>query len=415
MSVPVLMKRTAAAFCVAVSLASAPAFAAEFRLTPSLTLGEEYNDNLFQTSSRHSTEFVTRVQPTVALSATGGGFKTDLFYGLDYRHYAKGSRGDQFDHRAGMKGSLGFFDDFVHLDLSDSYSRVSSDLARDVTAESLVTNQTLQNNAVISPYLTWHLSGSSTLKTGYRYRDTRYWSGNGIDKTEHDGYAEWSRELTEGLVLSAAYSYAHLSSETNALNRQEVYAGLRYDYGTGNFLYGKLGYDWQSFHSGSNTGDPFWDAGAGRDFGFLTATAGTKVEYTEDPETLSTRNITHYATLGRAFSRGTMSFNASYSKYEKQQVLGHDVRRKVLLGLAGRYDLRQDLALLLSLSGDRLNGDLRGERPYHLVGGVGLDWTLSGRVVLGTNYTHISYRDHLDSAADSIEVNRVIVELRLTR
>ncbi|MBU5638129.1 TIGR03016 family PEP-CTERM system-associated outer membrane protein [Geomonas sp. Red69] len=396
-------------------LVAAPARAADFRFTPSIILGEEYNDNLFQSPRAQKTDFVTRVQPNLALSARGGGFKTDLSYGLDYRYYAKNSRTYELDHRASMNGGFVFFDDFLHLDLSDTYSRVSSNVARDVVNESLVVNQTLQNNAQISPYLSWHLPGDSTLKTGYRYRDTRYWSGTGIDKTEHDGYAEWSRELSQGLVLSAAYSFAHVASSTDALDRQEVYAGLRYDYGTGNFLYGKFGYDWQSFDSGVNSSDPFWDVGAGRDFGVLTAAVGTKVQYTEDPQTLSTRNVSHYATLSRAFARGFASFNASYSKYEKEQVLVRDVQRKVLLGLSGRYDLRDGVALSLNLSGDRLDGDLVGERPYHLVGGAGLDWALSSQAVLGTNYTHISYRNHLDSAADSVEVNRVIVELRLTR
>lgn len=404
--------------CTAGTLAlamAAPALAADIRFTPSLVLGEEYNDNLFQSARSQETEFVTRVQPNLALSVRGGGFSTDLSYGLDYRYFAKGSRKDQFDQRAAMTGSFGFFEDFLHLDLSDRYSRVSSNVARDVVNESLVANQTLQNNATISPYLTWRLPGSSTLKTGYRYRDTRYWEGDGIDKTEHDGYAEYSRELTQGLVLSAAYSYAHISSDSDGLDRQEVYAGLRYDYGTGNFLYGKLGYDWQSFDSGSDTSDPFWDVGAGRDFGILTATVGTRVQYGEDPQTLSTRNVSHYATISRNFPRGFASFTASYSKYEKEQQVPRDVQKKVLFGATGRYELLRDLTATLNLSGDRLDSTLPRDRPYHLTGGIGFDYALSAQLVLGANYTHISYRDNLDSAAGSIEVNRAIVEMRYSR
>lgn len=390
------------------------ALAAEYRVVPSLTLGEEYNDNLFESARTKKTDFVTRVQPNLALSAKGAGFSTDLSYGIDYRYFAKGSRGDQLDHRAAMVGSLSLLEDFIHLDLSDTYSRVSTNVARDVVNESLVVNQTLQNNALVSPYLTWHLPGNSTLKTGYRYRDTRYWSGEGIDKREHDGYAEWSKELSEGLVLSAAYSFAHVISASDALDRQEVYAGLRYDYGTGNFLYGKFGYDWQSFDSGLDTSDPFWDVGLGRDFGILTAAVGTKVQYTEDPQTLSTRNVNHYATLSRNFARGMASFTASYSKYDREQQVPRNIDRKVLLGAMGRYELLPALTATLNLSGDRLDSSRDTQLPYHLYGGLGLDYALSSHLVLGSNYSHISYRNHLDSAAGSVEVNRVIVEMRLS-
>ncbi|WP_129125883.1 TIGR03016 family PEP-CTERM system-associated outer membrane protein [Geomonas oryzae] len=413
MSVPVRTMRTAAVFSAVLLTAFSPALAAEFRLVPSLTLGEEYNDNLLQTASRQKTDFVTRVQPGVAFSAEGGGFSTDVTYGLDYRYFANGTRRDQFDHRAGMKGSFRFFDDFLHLDLSDSYSRVSTDVARDVVNESLVVDQLLQNNAVISPYLNWRLPGAATLKTGYRYRDTRYWSGDGLDKIEHDGYAEYSRELTAGFTLSAAYNFAHLSSEASALDRHEGYLGLRYDWSTATFIYGKFGYDWQSFDSGANTSDPFWDVGASRDFGILTATAGTKVQYTEDPQTLSTRNVRHYATLSRVFSRGFASLGGSYEKFEKQQLI-RDVEHKTLIEASARYLLRPDLTLMLGLAGDRLSNGGTVTYPYHLTGSFGMDYMLSEHLVLGANYTHISYRHHLDSAGGAVEVNRAIVEMRLS-
>ncbi|WP_136526850.1 TIGR03016 family PEP-CTERM system-associated outer membrane protein [Geomonas ferrireducens] len=408
-------RRTAATFFAASVLAASPALAADFKVNPSLSLSEEYNDNLFQTAQREKTDFVTRVQPTIALSAEGGGFTTSLSYGVDYRYFAKNSRSYQLDHRAAMLGNLRFFDDFFHVDLSDTYSRVSSELARDLTGESLVVNQTLQNNAIVSPFLTWHLSGSSTLKTGYRYRDTRYWGGDGVDKREHDGYAELSHEISSGLVLSAGYTFARIISDADGLDRHEAFAGLKYDFGTGNFLYAKGGYDWQSFDSGLKTSDPFWDLGASRDFGLLVAAIGTKVQYTEDPQTLSTRNINHYATLSRNFPRGFASFTASWSKYEKEQQVPRDVERKVFFGLTGRYELSSGLTANLNLSGDRLDSTLPRDYPYHLTAGAGFDYAMSTNVVLAANYTHISYRDNLDSAAGSVEVNRAIVEMRITR
>jgi len=389
-----------------------PAVALDFKLVPSVSLSEEYNDNLFQDAEGARADFVTRVQPSIGAQVRGGGFNCDLSYGLDYRNYARHSRDDEFDHRAAFKSDLNFREGFFRIDLRDTYSRVSLNVARDVVSESLVVNQTLQNVAYISPYLTWRVSANSTLKTGYRYVDTRYWDSDGIDKMEHDVFTEFSREIRTGLVLSAGYNFARTDADTTGFYRHDVYGGLKYDIDRGTFLYGKIGNNWHSFDNGFDTSDLFWDAGASRDFGFIVVALGTRVQYTEDPETLSTRDTSYYATLSRAFPRGAASFICSYSEYEEIELAQPD--RKVLLAATGNYELRPDLMLKLSLSGDRLNQSEGTEYPYHLYGNFGFDYALSKQAALGVNYSRISYRNKLDSSEGSTDVNRFIAEVRLS-
>ena len=403
--------------CAAVfgAFSPVPLEAAEYRLLPVVVLSEEYNDNLFQEAHNRRTDYVTRVQPSLLFNTQGGGFSCDLTYGIDYKHYARDSRDDEFDHRAAFKGNLHFWDGFLKVDLSDSYSRVSTNVARDVVSESLVVNQTEQNLAVISPYLTWRLAPSTTLKTGYRYTDTRYWGPQGIDKIQHDGYAEVEREVKAGLLVSAGYNFAHISAEPTDLDRHDIYGGFRYLFSQGSFLNGKVGNSWQSFSNGVSTSDPFWDIGIGKDFGVVTATIGTKAQYTEDPLTLSTRNTSYYGTLNRVFQRGTASFTASYNEYEKDQLAIPETQRKVLLAASGRYEFRPDLNLSMTLSGDRLEQSATAATyPYHLYGNFALEYALSKHTVLGANYSWISYRHQLDSAANAAEVNRAIVEMRLS-
>lgn len=395
-------------------LGAAPLCASEYRLVPALVVSEEFNDNLFQEAHDRRTDLVTRVRPSVGFNTLGGGFSCTLSYGIDYRYYARQSRTDEFDHRAGFKGNLSFFDEFLKLDLSDSYSRVSTNVARDVVEESLVANQTEQNVAVISPYLTWRLSPNTTLKTGYRYVDTRYW-GVGIEKMEQHLFAELGRELGPGFLVNAGYNFAYVDADTGTLDRHEVYAGFKRDFGRGSFLHARLGNSWQSFSNGVGSSDPFWDLSAGREFGTVTATVGTKAQYTEDPQTISTRTTTHYATVSRLFPRGTASLTASYSEFEKNQQLLPEVQRKVFLGASGRYELHEGVALRMGLSGDRIEGTqpVNGH-PYHLYGNLALDYALSRQSTLAASYSWISYRNELDSARDAAEVNRVIVEMRFT-
>ena len=131
--------------------------------------------------------------------------------------------------------------------------------------------------------------------------------------------------------------------------------------------------------------------------------------------TLSTRNTSYYGTLNRVFQRGTASFTASYNEYEKDQLAIPETQRKVLLAASGRYEFRPDLNLSMTLSGDRLEQSATAATyPYHLYGNFALEYALSKHTVLGANYSWISYRHQLDSAANAAEVNRAIVEMRLS-
>jgi hypothetical protein len=399
-------------------VASAPlvpqARATEFRVVPSLTLSEEYNDNLFESPTGARRDYVTRVQPSVSLSSQGAGGAWDMSYGLDYRKYARKSTDDEVNHQASLNAKLTFLDDFLKLDAGDSYSRVSLDLARNVVAESLVVNQSEQNAAFISPYLSWRLADKCTLKTGYRYSDIRYFDSIGIDKREQSAFAELSEEFTSRLTVKTGYTFSHASAEPTGYDRHDAYAGFRYDYGQGTAIFGTLGNSWQSFSNGVSVNHPVWDAGASKDFGLLAATLAASSQYTEDPLTLSTRQTSYSATLSRALSRGLVSLTGSYSEYENIQSVPPDKRHQVTVTATGRYEVRPDLTLTLNGSGDRLSQREGIDYLYHFYANAALDYIVNKHTTLGVNYSHVSYRNQIDNATGSTEVNRAIVELRLS-
>ena len=393
-----------------------PSEAAEFRVVPSLTLSEEFNDNLFEVPTGERSEFITRVLPSVAVTSQGAGLVWDMSYGLDYRNFARGNVKDELDHTAALNGKLSLLDGFLKVEAGDTYSRVSLDVARDVVMESLVVNQSERNVAFISPYLSWHPGENCALKTGYSYKDVRYWDASGIDKREHQGVAELNYELTSRLTFTTGYTFVYALAEPASYHRHDLYAGLRHDYGQGTVLFGSLGNSWQSFSNGTSANNPFWSAGASKDFGFMAATIGTRVQYAEDPLALSTRETSYDATLSRAWPRGMVTLTGTFVEYEVNQFAQPERQRKQALVATGRYELSENLTLMVSVSGDHLDDPDQGlglDYPYRLFGNSGLEYLVSQHMILGANYTHVSYRRELDSSAGSAEVNRVIVEVRL--
>jgi hypothetical protein len=401
-------------FCGVSAALPASSRAADFKFVPLLSVSEEFNDNLFESRGSGRKEFITRVQPSVAVSSEGAGLVWDSSFGLDYRNYARSSKSDELNPRAALNGKFTFLDGFLKLDTGDSYSRVSLDVARDRVADSPVANQTEQNIGFISPYLTWRLADKVSLKTGYRYNDVRYWQSSGIDKRQHDAFAELSDEVSSNLTLNTGYNFSHALADPTGFDRHDVYGGFKFDYGQGTTLFGKVGNSWQSFSNGVSLSHIFWDAGATKDFGFLTAALGTRVQYTEDPLTLSTRETGYNATLTKVLPRGLISLTGAYTQYDKNLSGDTQRQRKTSVGASGRYEMAQDLTLFLSATGDRLTKTSPSDYLYHLNGSATLDYLLNKHTSVGVTYIHVSYRDNLDSSTGSTEVNRAIAEVRLS-
>lgn len=410
----------AALLCLMASVSAA--WGAEFRITPSFGISEEANDNIREQAGSGRSEYITRVQPGAALRYEGGSSLLDASYNLDYRYYARNTRSEEFNHNGSLSGTFGFFEKFLTLEMKDTFSRVSLDIARDVTQESVLVNQTDQNLASVSPYLTWRLGGKGTLKTGYRYNDARYWhSTSAIDKRTNSAFADYAYQLSERMTLNAGYTFSDTDTETSRYKEHDVSGGFRYEYGNNSFLFGSVGNSWLDFSTGQKISDMFWDVGASRDFGLLIANLETKVQYTEDPLTLSTQETTYKGGLEKVLTRGRLAFNASYSEF-KVTLFPEQNRRRLQLTLDGSQELLTGLIGKVSLLGERLsNQSSNSGEPisnanarYRLMGTGTLTWTIGDGVTLAGTYSHISYRNELDSDSGTIEVNRGILEVRKT-
>ncbi|MFA7061403.1 MAG: TIGR03016 family PEP-CTERM system-associated outer membrane protein, partial [Pedobacter sp.] len=264
----------AAAMC-ALLLVSARSQGADLNIKPSIALSEEVTDNIRETPGNKRTEYITHISPGFTSIYMGPYWNWDATYTFNYLNYARKSNANGYTHLASLKGNISVVENFLYLDVSDTYQRVSTDVARDAaTQSSSFLNQTDQNIATVSPYLFWRLGEKSTLKTGYRYTDTRYW-GVGIEKQEHSAFADFSRELTSRLSLSAGYSFTLSESLVEQYNTHNVYGGFNYQYADKSSIHATIGNNWQKFSSGKNTTFYSWNIGIVHDFDIVVATLET--------------------------------------------------------------------------------------------------------------------------------------------
>lgn len=393
--------------------AAIPVSAAELEFKPFLSLGAEFNDNIFESVTNKRSEYITHIRPGLTSKYQAPFWNWDMAYSFDYRRYERNSHSEELTHDAGLHGTIKLVENLLHVDVSDTYRRVSTDITRDATYQnSLFLNQTDQNIATVSPYLLFRPGQKTTIKTGYRYIDVRYW-GEGIEKRDHAGFFDLSHELSEKLILTANYVFDSVKADDTAYRKHDAVAGFRYVYADKSSLFAQAGNTWQSFDTGRNVSYLTWNAGLTHDLGIAIATLSTGVQLTEDPQGLSTKSTVYSAKLDKAFKRGALGVSASYTEFENTQT--QTVRstgdRVLTFGGTGQYELLQGLNLVVGGVCDHYGGELATEPDYRVTGTAGLSYLFNYDISLGLNYTYVTY---LGGAEGDRQVNRAVLDLRKT-
>ena len=398
-------------------LTNKPALAANLAFRPFIAIGEEFTDNIFETADNKHTEFITRIQPGFTSRYQAPFWNWDMGYTFDYRNYARNSRSDEYAHDATLKGSITLLDNFLYLDVGDTYHRVPLDVARNVATESsYFLNQTDQNIATISPYLLWRPASKSTLKTGYRFIDTRYWDSIGIERQEHAAFADLNHEVTSKLSFSAGYAFLRLESKPTQYNKHDLYGGFRYEFADKSFIFGQIGNSWQQFNNGGNTSYLFWNAGVTHDLGFAVATAEAGVQIAADPLAVSTKETSYSGKLEKTLQRGKVGVSTSYSEFVDTEANTGN-RRRLSFNGAGQYEVLPNLTPNVSVTIERFYdsinaGNIGIEFPYHISVATGLSYLFNHDITLSLNYTFDTKRNGIDNDIGSIEINRVLVEVK---
>jgi hypothetical protein len=158
--------------------------AADIKFEPSVLLSEEYNDNVhLQGNQDKADAFITRFAPSVLARYNTLFWTWDITYTYSYYDYyffkkynnAGGKEADHDQtHALDAKNHTVLLNDFLFLDVSDEYSRVSQNIAVDYTQQSPAANQVDQNVFTTNPFVVFHPLAATRAVFGYIFQETRY-------------------------------------------------------------------------------------------------------------------------------------------------------------------------------------------------------------------------------------------------
>lgn len=390
--------------------AATPATAADFKLTPNITVSEELTDNVFESAQDKRYDFITRLLPGLSLDYKAAVVDLSVAYNYDYRYYARNSISGDTTHNLNARSLARIVDEFLFLEVSDVYKRVSLDVSRDTTSESLFRNQSDQNTLTASPYIVISTIPHYLIRGGYRYTNVWYEEKSGIDKTEHRAFADLSYDVTQQFSLTTNYAYTIQDTADVDLDRHEAMAGARYEYAEKSFIFAQGGASFISYRQGDSLTNPVWNAGLTHAFDTFILTLTTGVKYTEDPQRASTEETFYSARLDKPLDRGTLSINASYSDFIDTSI-DERVNRRFGVGIALRHDITERLAGNLGFSAERYDQQLKETYTRKFFVDAGLSYQLGEGFSLGLTYKYIDYHSPA-IVADNYVVNRGIIEVR---
>lgn len=405
---------TRASWCSAVLcallLVSGEARGAEFKIRPTLTVSQEYTDNVFESSLNRKTDYITRAQPGLALKYSAPLWDWDLGYAFDYRYYARGSRSDDTTHNINGKGLVKLIDEVLFLELSDVYRRVSLDVTRDTTNESLRNNQSDQNIGIVSPYLVLHPTAQLTLKTGYRYSNTWYKDSTAISKQDHIGFINSSYELTPKFFLTGDYTFTREIPERGSnFYRHEAYLGPRYEYADKSFIFAQGGIIASDYDTGSHAFNASWNAGITHTFDTMVANFSTGTKYSDDPLGATTLESFYRASLTKNLQRGSVTLQGSYTEFSDADT-DKMKNKRYSGGFSSSYEIVQNLRGTLGLTYENYRDQLLNGTTEKYFVDCGLKYDFGKDLIVGLNYKYIDYSSE-EIATDNYRVNRAILEV----
>jgi hypothetical protein len=347
----------------------------------------------------------------VAMKYTAPLWDWDLGYAFDYRYYARNSRKDDTTHSINGRGLVKIIDEKLFLELSDTYKRVSLDVTRDTTNESLFANQSDLNVGIVSPYLVLHPTARLTLKSGYRYINTWYKDPQAVSRQDHVGFINSSYELSPTFFLTGDYTFTReIPVKNSSFYRHEASIGPRYEYAEKSFIYARGGFIASDYDNGTHLLNPSWNAGLTHTFDTVTTNVSTGTRYSDDPLGVSTLETTYSASLAKNLQRGSLTLQGSYTEFS-DAIAGRLKNKRYSGGFTGAFELTQDLRGTLGLLYENYRELLINGTTDRYFVDCGLNYSFGKELTAGLSYKYIEYSS-ARIAADNKQVNRVMLEVK---
>ncbi|MBN2398101.1 MAG: outer membrane beta-barrel protein [Deltaproteobacteria bacterium] len=402
--------------------------AGRIEITPMVTVGTVYDDNIFLDKDNEKSDYITTISPGIGLAASSRDNGMDLFYAPTFVKYHDYSDNDTVRHNARLHlwQEIG---KSWRFDVRENYLR-SEEAAESSFADyeererTRHTRNTYERN-VLDGAVRYQFGPEDTLTAGYRHDLLENKDPSLDDVTQHGPYAGLVYWFDKHNGMDLRYRFTRASFERNDGNPagddfDGHEADARYLYRWNQRTRGYVGYGYtrRDFEKASREDRTVHEGSVGLTHGFSPRTSVSLDAGYYKPEgygTDETGHMSYGATLTRAFERGTLSLRGT-SGWDEDYLDAEDQRGYTRYwSVAGDVDYRVSKNVTAYAG-----GSYRKNEPYlsnvedrTYMGRCGLRTGFFRWYSLSLEYTYLNRRS--DDPDDEYVDNRIMLMLSASR
>ncbi len=392
-------------------------------LTTSLSLSEEYDDNLDLDDSNEQSDYVTMLSPSVNFSLLSQHTQLGLEYTPSFVWYSEETEDNTVRHSARLTLSLELAERF-RLDLSDTYVYSDDPLeeTEDIQGARDSRNTYKRNSGDIS--LTYLFGPENTLSVGYRNSSLENEDEDEDDGRSQSPYATLSYQINIKNRIELEYEYSREdfwrenASPADPAEDDSYGHGpaIRYIYSFTQHTTGILAYNFTTRnYEGIEEDYKVHDGSIGFEHAFspsYSISAGAGYFIQKNAYSSDETGVTYDAAMTRQFERGSINIGGSGGWDETTlQADSTGFTRYWSTIVSADYQIMEPLTAYATGS---FRHDKEDDRRYDTMGGsCGLSWTFLRWFSLALDYTYAERDD--DLTADSYTDNRVSLTLTASR
>jgi len=384
---------------------------AELSVVPAVSLGAEYDDNVFLSRSNAVHEYITHAIPALSARYAAPVWDWTLAYAYDYRSYAYKSYADEGVQKLSLKSTVRLVKDLLFFDVRDDADRTSISAVRDYAQDSPLKNQTDYNALELKPYASLALSTRTTLTAGYSHRTIAYKDPDAIDHTTETLYGNIDQKVTDRAGLAVSGRIDRTVATLLRRTRTGYLLGTWYEYQQQSTLWGKIGASRTSYDGGRTETRPTWDAGIAHRTASASLSYETGRTWIEDPYLSEQREDRYVATLKTEHQRTTAGLSVALRNYGDDQ---NTTEQKYTIDADISHFLTEHLRARVALNNDRykrtsVDNSISRTTVYHAE--VLFEQHITESFIVTMSYRYAESHS-LDTESDNYRVNRVYLEAK---
>lgn len=165
-----------------------PAAASDWKITPRLSVGERYTDNVtLAPSGQEKSDLITEIRPGVSIGKSGARLQVNVDYALQTLWYANDSERNNVNHQLGARAKAELVEDFFFFDARSTISQQYRSLLAPVGIDNISATGNLTTVATysLSPYIKHRFGSYASVEARYTFDEVLFDGAGLSDSTSN--------------------------------------------------------------------------------------------------------------------------------------------------------------------------------------------------------------------------------------